>query len=166
MSDTTEVVTAKTNTDTAVFIPMAASVTEIDARGREIQTETIDGLMEAIKFGETFGDLNKLEVSTVNLKETYRSFEEKGETIRRTFAGFTLRESIDPSTGENKGYLPAARLYNPETETVEICMQTVLVGVIYERKYPKGYPIQITYIGDAKAKSGLRYNDFDVRGLK
>lgn len=131
----------------------------------ELQISTISDMMAAVEKGKELGDVKSLAVGTINLKTEYKSFEEKGEMIRRVFLGFTMRQSVDPVTGEDKGYLPAAQLYDPETETINVCMQTVLVGVLYEVGYPKGAALQITYKGDKKGKSGLKYQDFDIRAL-
>lgn len=142
-----------------------AVIVETAANGKPVPVETMEGIVASIEQGKALGDIAKLEVGTVNLKTEYLSFEKPGEEIRRIFLGFTLRQSIDPATGEDKGLLPAAQLYDPTTETINICMQTVLVGVLYELKYPKGQALQITYKGDKKGKNNLKYQDFDIRAL-
>ena len=135
------------------------------AQNRQVEIATMEDMVVAVEKAKELGDVSNLQVGTVNLKMEYLSFEEVGQTIRRVFIGFTLRESVDPVTGESKGMLPAAQLYDPQTETINICMQKVLVGVLYETGYPRGAAVQITYKGDKKGKSGLKYGDFDIRGL-
>lgn len=135
------------------------------AAKKELEIANIDDMSAAVEKAKELGDVTKLEVGTINLKTDYLSFETPGESVRRVFLGFTLRESADPVTGESKGMLPAAQLYDPTTETINVCMQTVLVGVLYEVGYPRGAALQITYKGDKKGKSGLKYQDFDIRAL-
>lgn len=135
------------------------------AQGRQVETVTMDEMTQLVENSKGMGDVAKMEVGTINLKSEYLSFENPGESVRRVFLGFTMKQSVDPATGEDKGLLPAAQLYDPKTETVNICMQTVLVGVLFEVGYPKGAPLQITYKGDKKGKNGLKYQDFDIRAL-
>ena len=133
------------------------------AKGPEINT--MEGLSLAIEQGKELGDIKKLTVGTINLKMEYLSFEKPGDIVRRVFVGFTMRQSVDPVTGEEKGLVPAAQLYDPATETINICMQTALVSVLYEIGYPKGQALQITYKGERKSQKGLKYQDFDIRAL-
>ena len=136
------------------------------AAKREIEIATIDDMTAAVEKSKELGDVSKMAVGTINLKTDYLTFETVGETVRRVFLGFTMKMSVDPDTGEEKGLLPAAQLYDPETQTINICMQTVLVGVLYEVGYPKGAALQITYKGDKKAKtSAKKYQVFDIRAL-
>lgn len=133
--------------------------------GSSVQMTSMADLTKAVEDGKALGDVKKLEVGTINLKSEYLSFEKVGESIRRVFLGFTMRMSVDPVTGEEKGLTPAVQLYDPATETINVCQQTVLVGVLYEIGYPKGAAIQITYKGDRKNSKGLKYQDFDIRAL-
>ena len=133
--------------------------------GKQVDIATIDDMTAAVEAAKSLGDVAKLEVGTINLKSEYLSFENPGEKIRRVFLGFTMKMSVDPVTGEEKGLIPAAQLYNPDTETINVCMQTVLVGVLFEVQYPRGAALEITYKGDRKGKSGLKYQDFDIRAL-
>lgn len=136
------------------------------ATGRSgIEINSMDDLTNVVEMAKSAPSPAALAVGTVNLKMQYRSFEIAGEVIRRSFLGFTLKMSVDPVTGEEKGLIPAVQLYDHETETIEVCMQTVLVGVLHEVGYPKGAPLQITYKGDKRGKSGLKYQDFDIRAL-
>lgn len=144
-----------TQTDMVAVTPSAAST----------GLATISDIETAVQSGKGLGDLKKLKVGTINMKTEYKSFEATGEMIRRVFLGFSQRQSIDPVTGEDKGMMPAAMLYDPESETINVCMQSVLVGVIREVNYPRGAALQITYKGDRKGKSGLKYQDFDIRAL-
>ncbi len=139
--------------------------TTAPAANKQVEIATMDEMAAAVEKSKELGDVSKLAVGTINLKTEYLNFETPGETVRRVFLGFTLRESADPVTGESKGMLPAAQLYDPATETINVCMQTVLVGVLYEVGYPRGAALQITYKGDKKGKSGLKYQDFDIRAL-
>lgn len=126
----------------------------------------MDDMTAAVEKAKTLGDVKKLEVGTINLKSEYLAFENPGESVRRVFLGFDLRMSVDPVTGEEKGLIPAALLYDTETQTINYCMQTVLVGVLHETGYPRGAALQITYTGDKKAKkSGLKFQNFDIRAL-
>jgi len=125
----------------------------------------MEEMTAAVEKAKNLGDVAKLKVGTINLKSEYLSFETPGESIRRVFLGFTLRMSVDPATAEEKGLVPAAQLYDPETETINVCMQTVLCGVLHEVGYPRGAALQITYKGDKKGKNGLKYQDFDIRAL-
>lgn len=134
-------------------------------RRKEIEIATTDEMTQAVEASRALGDVKDLKVGTINLKAEYLSFETPGEKVRRIFLGFTMRMSVDPVTGEEKGLVPAAQLYNPETETVNVCMQTVLTSVLYEVRYPKGAALEITYKGDKKGKNGLKYQDFDIRAL-
>lgn len=129
------------------------------------ELSTFDDIANAVENGKALGDLKVMKVGTINMKTEYKSFEEKGEVIRRVFAGMTLRQSIDPVTGEDKGLQPAVMLYDPETETINVCMQSVLVGVIQEVGYPRGQALQITYKGEKKSSKGTKYQDFDIRAL-
>jgi hypothetical protein len=135
------------------------------AAQREMVLTTMDDLTSAVEASKALGDVAKLEVGTINLKTDYLSFETPGESVRRVFLGFTMKMSVDPTTGEEKELLPAAQLYDPATETINICMQKVLVGVLYEVGYPRGAALQITYKGDKKNKQGLKYQSFDIRAL-
>lgn len=155
--------TPETNTATAVMVadntaPTAAAPAAVEVVG-------FSELESAVLAGKNLGDLNQLRVGTMNLKTEYKSFEEVGEVIRRVFAGFTMRQSVDPVTGEEKGPMPAVLLYDPEKECMNICMQSVLVGVIRETRYPRGAAIQITYKGDKKGKNGTKFQNFDIRAL-
>lgn len=135
------------------------------AAQREMVLTTMDDLTSAVEASKALGDVAKLEVGTINLKTDYLSFETPGESVRRVFLGFTMKMSVDPTTGEEKELLPAAQLYDPATETINICMQKVLVGVLFEVGYPRGAALQITYKGDKKGKNGLKYQVFDIRAL-
>lgn len=132
---------------------------------KEVQIVGMDEMTAAVEKAKDLGDVAKLQVGTINLKTEYLSFEKEGESIRRVFLGFVLRQSVDPLTGEDKGLIPAAQLYDPTTETINVCMQTVLCGVLHEVGYPRGAALQITYKGDKKGKNGLKYQDFDIRAL-
>ena len=132
---------------------------------KDVVFATMDDMAAAVEKAKDLGDVKKLKVGTINLKSEYLSFETPGESVRRIFLGFTLRQSVDPVTGEEKGLIPAAQLYDPETETINVCMQTVLCGVLHEVGYPRGAALQITYKGDKKGKNGLKYQDFDIRAL-
>lgn len=133
---------------------------------RQIELTTMDDLTKAVELANGLGDVKDLEVGTINLKSEYLSFEEKGEKVRRVFLGFTMRMSVDPVTAEEKGLIPAAQLYDPETQTISVCMQKVLVGVLFEVGYPRGAALEITYLGKKKAKnSALQYDNFDIRAL-
>lgn len=135
------------------------------AARREMEITTMDDLTSAVEASKSLGDVSKLQVGTINLKTDYLSFETPGETVRRVFLGFTMKMSVDPTTGEEKELLPAAQLYDPATETINICMQKVLVGVLFEVGYPRGAALQITYKNDKKGKNGLKYQVFDIRAL-
>lgn len=135
------------------------------AASRELHIVTMDEMSAAVEASKQLGDVSKLEVGTINLKTEYLSFDTPGQTVRRVFLGFTMKMSVDPTTGEEKELLPAAQLYDPVTETINICMQKVLVGVMFEVGYPRGAALQITYKGDKKGKNNLRYADFDIRAL-
>lgn len=137
----------------------------VAATKKEVELVTMDQMAEAVEKAKALGDVKKLEVGTINLKTEYLSFEKEGQSFRRIFLGFTLRMSVDPVTGEEKGLIPAAQLYDPETETINICMQTVLVGVLHEVGYPKGAALQITYKGRKRGQNKLEYQDFDIRAL-
>lgn len=137
----------------------------LPAAAKGIEIVGLEDISQAVHAGKDLGKLEKLQVGTINLRMVYRSFEEKGETIRRVFVGFTLRQSVDPVSGEDKGLMPAVMMYDPASETIEVFMQSVIVGVIREVGYPKGAALQITYLGDAKSKSGTKYNNFDIRAL-
>ena len=134
------------------------------AAAKGLELTTLDELSQVVE-GAKGAKVDEMKVGTVNLKTEYLSFENQGETVRRIFVGFTLKPSVDPTTGEEKGLLPAAQLYDPTTETIQICMQSVIVGVLNEHNYPKGAAIQITYKGEKKGKSGLKYQNFDIRAL-
>lgn len=152
----------ETNTATTAVVaadkPAAAAPAAVEVVG-------FSELESSVLAGKNLGDLKQLRVGTMNLKTEYKSFEEVGEVVRRVFAGFTMRRSVDPVTGEDKGLMPAALLYDPETETMNVCMQSVLVGVIRETRYPRGSAIQITYKGDRKGKNGTKFQNFDIRAL-
>jgi hypothetical protein len=132
---------------------------------KDVQIVGMDEMTAAVEKAKDLGDVTKLQVGTINLKTEYLSFENPGESVRRVFLGFVLRQSVDPLTGEDKGLIPAAQLYDPTTETINVCMQTVLCGVLHEVGYPRGAALQITYKGDRKGKNGLKYQDFDIRAL-
>ncbi len=154
------------NNEKAIVTATSDSLpTTAPAANKQVEIATMDEMAAAVEKSKELGDVSKLEVGTINLKTEYLSFDTPGETVRRVFLGFTLRESADPVTGESKGMLPAAQLYDPATETINVCMQTVLVGVLYEVGYPRGAALQITYKGEKKGKSGLKYQDFDIRAL-
>ena len=133
--------------------------------GKQVEIASMDDMSAAVEAAKGLGDVEQLKIGTINLKSEYLSFENPGESIRRVFLGFTMRNSVDPVSGEDKGLLPAAQLYDPKTETINVCMQTVLVGVLFEVGYPRGSALQITYKGDRKGKNGLKYQDFDIRAL-
>ena len=132
---------------------------------RELHITTMDELTASVEASKALGDLGNLQVGTINLKTEYLSFENPGEVVRRVFVGFSMEMSTDPTTGEEKGLIPAAQLYDPATETINVCMHKVLTGVLFERNYPRGAALQITYKGDKKGKNGLKYADFDIRAL-
>lgn len=151
--------------NSAVQAATANAVTDVQTAVGMPAIATMDDMTKAVEAGKELGPISQMQVGTINLKTEYLSFDVQGTVVRRIFLGFQLRQSVDPSTGEEKGVLPAAMLYDPETETVNVCMQTVLVGVLNEVGYPKGAALQITYKGDKKGKNGLKYQDFDVRAL-
>jgi hypothetical protein len=139
-----------------------AAISAATAKG--IQLTNINDLGAVVDEAKSV-DVENLKVGTVNLKTEYLSFETAGEVHRGIFLGFTLKMSVDPVTGEEKGFQPAAQLYDPKSESIFLCMQTVIVGVINDVRYPVGAALQITYKGEKKGKNNLKYQNFDIRAL-
>ncbi len=154
-----------TTTENLPAVQTDSAPATVATNKKEVQIVGMDEMTAAVEKAKDLGDVAKLQVGTINLKTEYLSFETPGESVRRVFLGFVLRQSVDPLTQEDKGLIPAAQLYDPATETINVCMQTVLCGVLHEVGYPRGAALQITYKGDKKGKNGLKYQDFDIRAL-
>lgn len=114
-------------------------------------------------------DLSKKKASAVNLNTGFLKFELEGEMVRRQFLGMTLEMSVDPTTGEEKGLVDAAVLYDPATGKVETAMQSVIASNL-KKVQPSTMEtptfVEITFIGRVKSKTGLFYQDFDIRTLE
>jgi len=158
--------TPSTNLPAAQAAPQNENLPGAAAPQNAITESSLTEITSAVQ-GAQGKDLDKLETASINLSTEYLSFDELLNTpVRRIFCGWTLRQSVDPTTGEEKGYLPAAILYDPKTEKMQVNMAAILVGTIRDAKIKPGSAVQITHTGLKKTKTGKRAQEFDIRTLE
>lgn len=162
------------NLPAAQAAPQNENLPGVSMTREQPRESTMEELAEAV--ASTKGkDLKTSEVASVNMVDEYLSFDEIiGEWIRRFFLGWTIRPLVDfntkeplcdPGTGEQL-YGPAAILFDPETEKMQVNMASILVGTIKSRKFKPGTALQIKCTGTKKTSSGYRAQTFDIRTLE
>lgn len=157
---------SSTNLPAAQAAPQDNNLPSMATPQSAITESSLTDITSAVQ-GAAGKDLDKLETASINLSTEYLSFDElMNVPVRRIFCGWTLRQSVDPTTGEEKGYLPAAILYDPKTEKMQVNMAAILVGTIRDAKIKPGSAVQITHTGLKKTKTGKRAQEFDIRTLE
>ena len=102
-------------------------------------------------------DLDKMDEG-FKLAAKYMEFEEKGQSMRGVFVGFTKMKS------QNGDKLVDVANFQTK-DGVWVNAGANLVYQFKDRGIPQGTPLQVTYLGKAETKSGNKVKTFEVRLL-
>lgn len=142
--ETGELAPEMTDTEAGALVPIQAQTVMVNEAPKLIAPDALPNLDEMEQ--------------GFKLAAKYLEFEEKGQSMRGVFVGFTKMKS------QNGDKLVDVANFQTK-EGVWVNAGANLVYQLKDRGVPTGTPLQVTYLGKAETKSGNKVKTFEVRLL-